>query len=256
MKSIAILSFTASVFVGQVSPFASAAESFIAQTSDRSLQSPIFAAPPLPLGTGTPGQGRSDAGGRLPTSCKQVDKPLTALVPTYKQKGAETIWAATVAEHPTVWFYVPYAAPSAYGEMVLENLTTKQQTIHTVALPAQPGIVQVAVSDKATTLAAGTYYWYFSIYCQRNRDEADSSVEGAVTRQALSSVLQQQIVQALPPQKAAVFARNGIWHDALTSAAALQCTHHHDSAWTQLLQAIGLQELAQEPIMTCQRPVK
>jgi hypothetical protein len=236
--------------------YAQAINSTIAQSpnSGQSLSPSLFAAPPPPPDIGTPGQRRSEAGSR-PQSCRQVDKSLTALVPAYPSKDSEIVWGTTIAEQPTLWFYVPYSSESASGEFVLEN-AAKQQTIQ-VPLAAKPGIIQVRLADMDVSLQANQrYHWYFNVYCQRNREEVDSYVEGDVTRQPLSLELQNRITQANLQQKFALFAANGIWHEALNIAAVLQCGKPDNPTWKGLLQNVGLSELAQEPIAQCRKPTK
>lgn len=229
----------------------------IAQTPNRnpsSKPSP-FVPPPLPPSVGTPGQRRSEAGSR-PQSCRQGSKPLTALVPTYSSKDSETVWGTTAAGQPTFWFYAPYSSTSASGEFVMEN-AAKQQTIYKVPLKTQPGIMRVSLANTNISLQMNQpYRWYFNVYCQSNREEVDSYVEGDVTRQSLSSAVQNQITQANSQQQVGLFAANGIWYEALTAAATLHCTRPSDSSWTELLQAIGLSDLVQEPISDCQSRTK
>lgn len=237
--------------------YAQAINPTIGQSSNsgQSLSPSLFAAPPPPPDIGTPGQRRSEAGSR-PQSCRQVDKSLTALVPAYPLKDSEVVWATTVVEQPTLWFYVPYSSESASGEFVLEN-AAKQQTIYKVPLAAKPGIIQVALADMNVSLQANQRYrWYFNVYCQRNREEVDSYVEGDVTQQPLSSDLQNRVTQANLQQKLALFAANGIWHEALNIAAVLQCGKPDNPSWKGLLQSVGLSELAQEPIAACRKPTK
>lgn len=227
--------------------------SLVAQPANRDrANSAGFVAPPPPPDIGTPGQRRADAGGR-PQGCKQADRPLTAVVPVYAAAGSEVVWSVTVSQQPTFWFYVPYASPSASGEFVLENPVTKQQTIQKVALAAKPGIMQVPLENTAASLAVGQpYHWYFNVYCQRTPDDPDGSVEGNVTRQRPNPAMSQPVNQPNLPQQVAAFAKQGVWHEALTAAAVLHCAHPENSAWTDLLRAIGLGELASEPIVSCQ----
>lgn len=226
--------------------------SAIAQPIDRSL----FAAPPLPAGIGAPGQ-RSEAASRL-QGCKLAEKELTAIVPVYPAKGADIVWGTTTTAQPTLWFYVPYASTSAFGEFVLEN-AAQQQTIVKVPLAAQSGIMRISLADHKASLETGKpYRWYFNIYC-RNSDEVDgyevdSYVEGSITRQPLSATLQDRLLQTKTlPQRIELFAANGMWHDAVTIAADLKCARSSDPNWVKLLQAVELRELAQEPIVTCRQ---
>lgn len=251
MRLTSILLLIPSILVLSNTPFVQAADQATPQNNDRGFNSPIFVAPPPPTDIGTPGQQRAGAGSR-PRGCQQVDKPMAALVPVYPSKGTNLVWAATVSEQPTFWFYVPYASPSAYGEFVLTQPETGQQTIHPVSLPPKPGMIQVPLADTAASLEVGkSYHWSFNIYCQRNPDQGDSFVEGNVTRQRPSGDLVRQIGQPDLSQKVIAFANHGIWHEALNIAAVLHCARPNHSHWAQLLKTIGLSDLAQEPIAVC-----
>jgi hypothetical protein len=204
----------------------------------------VFKPPRPPRGVGSPGQ-RSHAGSR--SSCRQGNQRLTALVPMSQDA---TVWGTTVTEQPTFWFYVPYSAPEATGEFVLED-ARKQQTIYKVALSAKPGVVRVPLVDRTSLQVGQNYRWYFNIYCGERQDEIDGYVEGSVTRQPLTSALQHQIEQAPLQQRIHLLATNGIWYDALTIAAAMRCTQASDPTWTGLLQDVGLDQLTQAAIITC-----
>lgn len=241
-----------SCFKGQAQSLPTTAQTPISQTPNREasqsrLQSSIFAAPPPPPDIGAPGQ-RTEAGSR-PRSCRQVAKPLIALVPLYSKNDSEVVWALTTRDRPTFWFYVPYSSASAYGELVLEN-HTKQQTIYKVPLAATPGVVKVTIPNSTAPLTVNQRYrWYFNIYCQ-NVDELDSFVEGSLQR-LLNPTLQSQLAKALPQKQVELYAVNGIWHDALTTAAELRRTQSNDPNWTKLLQTVGLSNVAQEVIVDC-----
>lgn len=221
---------------------------------DRTIPKPvIFAAPPPPPDVGAPGQ-RSDAGSR-PRSCKQATKPLTAIVPAYPSQNAVLVWGVTASVSPSLWFYVPYAASSATGELILED-AGKQQTSSNVPLPAKPGVIQVTLADPAMALATGkTYRWYFNIYC-RDRDGVDGFVEGSLTRKPLDAALQRQLTSVNLQQTLTLFASNGFWHEALSAAATMRCNRAGDRSWAMLLQAVGLDDFASEPLVNCLTVIK
>lgn len=195
------------------------------------------------------------------SSCKQGNKPLTALVPAYpvpSQEGSpkKVTWGVTINAQPTLWFYVPYDSTAATGKFVLEN-TDQQQTIHQIPLAAKPGILEVSLADLNVSLEEGQLYrWYFLVYCQ-NSEEADSDVSGSMTRQRISPSLFEQVTQTNDLQrKVRFFAQNGIWHEALSISGALHCARPQNSSWVQLLQGTGFQDFIQEPIVGCPTPEK
>ncbi|NEQ25527.1 MAG: DUF928 domain-containing protein, partial [Microcoleus sp. SIO2G3] len=147
-------------------------------------QSLIFNAPPPPPDIGEPGK-RAEAGSR---GCGQdtMKKPVTssqkrliALVPIYSK--SEKVFGATIAEHPSFWFYVPYSSDFAYGEFVLED-EAQNQTIYKTSLTGAPGVISLSLPTKAAPLEIGRQYrWYFNIYCKKD-NQIIADVEGYVRR--------------------------------------------------------------------------
>jgi hypothetical protein len=227
-----------------------------AQPGSKNIESSaqlIFAAPPPPPDIGEPGQ-RSEAGSR---GCAQdMNKPLTsvaqkrltALVPVYS--GSELVFGATIAEHPSFWFYVPYSSSSAYGEFVLED-QAQNQTIYKTPLTGIPGVVSLRLPSKAAPLDIGKRYrWYFNIYC-KNDNQIIADVEGYVKREQLNFALKTQLEKATPRQRVALYTDNGIWYEALSTAAELRRTQPQDTSWATLLQAVGLNSIVTESTVEC-----
>ncbi len=209
----------------------------------------IFAAPPPPPDIGEPGR-RGEAGSRRPCGdnnqeVKTTQKPLTAIVPISTSAKSPVVWGLTTSEHPTFWFYVPYSASATYAEFVLED-ATENQTKYKIPIKNTPGVVNFKLPDTSTPLVVDKQYrWYFNIYCKEN-NEILGYVEGNVQRKSLSPTLKTQLEKATPRQKVAIYASNGIWHEAITTLAQQRSTSKAD--WASLLQSIGLENLASEPI--------
>jgi hypothetical protein len=210
----------------------------------------VFNAPSPPPNTGAPGQGVDSAGARgcLGNEPDQASKKsLTALVPIHS--GSELVWGVAIAEHPTFWFYVPYKPP-ATGKFVLQDQQENMVYQTDVILPETPGVVSLSLPSTAPPLEQDKlYHWYFKIYCQPQ--EPPHFVDGWITRDSLNPTLTSQLEQATPQQLVALYAANGIWHEALTTAAELRRTDPKAPEWAALLQAVGLDAIATEPIIEC-----
>ena len=226
--------------------------------------------PPPPPERGTP-TGRQ-RGGASRGQCPVVGKPLTALVPaTQKTLGArqgsspalgtlESVWGLTVAERPTLWFYVPYTlTPKLPIEFVLQDEQGNDvyQTSFTSS-QTPPGIAKFRLPSTAAPLKVGKkYHWYFSIYCD---SDDPVFVEGWVQRNALNPSVINRLQKATPRQRTALYAANGIWHDALTTLAELRSANPQDATlrndWVSLLQPVGLEAIAREPMSKCCAPEK
>ena len=211
-----------------------------------------FLAPPPPPDIGEPGQ-RSEAGSR---GCENIDKPLTsdhkrlkALVPVYS--NSDLVLGTTIAEYPTFWFYVPYKPPFS-GKFVLQDKDRKLVYQTNVTLPQTPGVVSLSLSRVVAPLEIGKrYHWFLKIYCKAQQPPA--FVEGWIQRNSLNPVLKSQLEKATPRERAALYAANGIWFEALSTAGVLRRRDPKDTSWAALLRAVGLNDLVNEPIIEGKR---
>lgn len=238
--AIALLMALANSFPGQAGPV-------LAQAKD----SIIFNAA-TPPSTGRPGR-RSDAGSRgcgtSGSSNTTESKPLLALVPVQKTASSMMVFGRTAAERPTFWFYVPHQA-ALTATFVLQDQAGKSLYQSAVALPKTAGVVNVTLPTTVAPLTTGQpYHWFFKLYC-RSGSPPNSFVDGWIQREALTTDLTQQLKTATLPQQVRLYAANGFWFDALTTAAELRRKNASDADWAELVRAIGLESLATEAIVT------
>jgi Domain of Unknown Function (DUF928) len=211
----------------------------------------IFNSPPDPPSTGQPGR-RSDAGSRGcggdESSNSSEPKPLLALVPIQETADSTVVFGKTAAERPTFWFYIP-PGNSLTATFVLQDRDGNPIYESDVALPQTAGILSFTLPATAAPLEAGKpYHWFFKLYCQSK--PPPSFVEGWIQREALPPDLTGQLETATPQQQVRLYAANGFWFEALTLAAQLRRTNSEDSAWAELLKAIGLESVVDEAIAT------
>ncbi len=199
----------------------------------------IATLPPAP-GTGTPDSGQTPGGTRSPEqigACKQTNKPLTALVP---EKGNQGL---TTAEHPVLWFYIPYAVEDIHSiefsvhEREKETTATFYRTF--LQLTQTPGVIGIALpsTPEYALKLNGSYHWYLKINCDpQEQPEKEIVLNGWVTRVQHS------------PELVGV-----IWYDELTNRAKRYLLEPENiemkTAWAELLQSVGLEELAQAPLV-------
>lgn len=193
--------------------------------------------PPAP-DTGTP-DGQRTPGGTRPefiAACKQTAQPLTALVP---QNGK----GLTTAEYPSFWFYIPYAAKDMHSiEFSLHNREEKTTLYRTsLQLTNIPGVIGIPLpsSLKYSLKLNQSYHWYLIVNCKSKRTfENDIVLDGWVRR-----------VQPSPNQ---VF-----WYDELTNRAKRYLLEPQNpevkDAWTKLLKSVGLEGIAQAPVVSTVR---
>jgi hypothetical protein len=208
-----------------------------------------FAAPPLPANIGEPGQ-RTEAGsrgcGRITNLATASPSPLTAVVPTYP--ASEVVLGVTSAAYPTFWFYNPYPS-SAPAEFVLQDSAGQLLYQTHVTLPEPSGIMSLTLDQMPEPLVIGQrYQWFLKVYCEDQSPPA--YVEGWIQRTTLDPHLNLRLAKATLRDRVTFYAAHGIWFDALSAAGELHCRDPQDGAWTGLLQAVGLSNLASEPIQS------
>ncbi|BAY78846.1 hypothetical protein NIES25_53250 (plasmid) [Nostoc linckia NIES-25] len=214
-----------------------------------------FNPPPPPADRGAPGN-RGEGASR--GQCTQSSVPLTALVPSYEQQLKQgtnqtltitEVWGLTSREQPSFWFYIPYEKSSIQTiEFVLK---TDNDTIiyrQNITAPPVPGIVRVQLQNQKSLLQANKpYHWFFNVKVACDSQPATSYVEGWVQRVNLDVSLQEQIKKSSPRQQAALYAKNGIWYDALTTIAELRLANLDNSQltedWEYLLKVVKLEKL-------------
>lgn len=212
-----------------------------------------FNAPDPPDNIYAPGD-RTGGGKR---GCEDIDnqltgskeKQLTALVPVHGLSDSGLVLGLTTVEHPTFWFYVPYSRTLS-AEFVLQDEAEQPVYQTPVSLSGTPGVVSVYLPSTAPPLEIGKrYHWYFNVNCQEQQPPV--FVDGWIKREELNAALKSQLEKATPKQRVALYAANGIWYEALTASAELSRIDPKHTDWAVMLQAIGLDDIAPEPIVEC-----
>ncbi|MBW4564525.1 MAG: DUF928 domain-containing protein [Mojavia pulchra JT2-VF2] len=213
----------------------------------------IFNAPPPPPDIKAPGN--RTAGGKRGCSvmseqlATSSDKRLTALVPVYGSGNAELVFGLTTLSQPTFWFYVPYVT-TASAEFVLQNEAGQTVYKRPVSLSGKPGIITISLPSTAFSLEIGKrYHWYFDVYCSPQQPPV--YVDGWIKRVELNATVKNQLEKATLKQRAALYATNGIWYNYLTASSELRRLDPKRNDWVKILQFIGLNNIASEPIVDC-----
>lgn len=202
-----------------------------------------------PPNRGTP-RGTVGTGSR--GDCLNTTKPVTLLA---GEPGLEQ----TVSGHPTFWVYVPYAPDATtWGEFSLQE---GEEEVYRAPfqLPPSPGIVGIVLPGSVAPLQPGKEYrWYVDINCPRRKSSRNSSsvsVTGIVKPVAIPATLVEDLGNAKTPlQRAASYARHGLWFDTVTELAHLRLNQPHNSearqAWIELFRdrSDGLKRIADEAI--------
>ncbi|GAB4535410.1 MAG: DUF928 domain-containing protein [Pleurocapsa sp.] len=199
---------------------------------------------PTPPSRGTP-LGRHKGGGSR-SSCQDYQN-LTALVPA----NNNVVWGKTVATHPEFLFYLPQGSAI---EFVLQD--EEDNYIYHTNLEVPPenqGVVSISIPRTATPLENNKIYqWTLSLSCGNNSG-AFVYVQGSIEKVALETNIQTQLATANEPKKAVIYAREGIWYDAIALLAQLRKDNPNDNQvntmWNELLEQVALKEISSQPIL-------
>jgi hypothetical protein len=193
--------------------------------------------------------------------CPSVaQKPLTALVPVTKEAdGTQLRWGLTTKELPTFWFYVPYQLKSIRSAKFSLRNQAKQTVYETpVILTGAPGVISISLPSTAPPLEINKWYQsylFIDISCEPNAPLEKDSAQGWVKREALAPALKSELDNATTPQqRAMLYAKHGVWYEVVMTLAELSRTDPKDAEWTKLLQSVGLDAIASEPIVNCCKP--
>lgn len=221
---------------------------------------PVFVSPKTPNGLSRVSGRRTGMGSR--NNCPAVSIPLTALAPLTRQQKVNqkpdigVVGGLTTSERPTFWFYVPYTQDNRNlrAEFSLQDSTGEDiYRNKAIALPAKPGVIGVSLPDTVKSLEVNqSYRWYFKIRCNQQTASLPVYVEGEIQRINLDSGVTEELFAANPQQKIAIYAKEGIWFDALNMLAQLRQSSQDASVkkdWQSLLQSANLDNISTAPLV-------
>jgi len=159
----------------------------------------------------------------------------------------------TVAEYPTVFWYMPQTSASSV-EFVLRDANDKK--VYTTTYPlaksadgvvGAPGIRSLTIPALAnlSPLEIGQqYHWQLTLICDPEDQRFDIMVEGKIKRVALDPILARRVQLATPQQRFALYEKAGLWHEALSTIVELQRDRPNDAnlaaTWDNLLESEGM----------------
>lgn len=127
----------------------------------------------------------------------------------------------TVSEQPTLYWYL---SESAQGEVQFELTLIDEKSIDPlvdarIGHPPRPGLQQIRLADHGVKLAPGQeYQWAVSLVPNPEHRSQDVVSTGWIERVAPSEGLSEELARAGADGAAAVYARAGLWYDALAAA--------------------------------------
>lgn len=200
--------------------------------------------------------GRRIGGGTRGECAVKRPEQLIALVP-------ENNLVLTQQAYPSMLFHIPQTSKPMTMELVLQDdnynlVYEKTLTKNGSEIKTDSGeIINLNLLDSASLrpLVTGkTYRWYLSIICNPNNRARDIVVDGWIKRVAVEPDFAKKIEQASLAERVNLYAKAGLWQDAITTLVELRYAQPGDSSlaasWTQLLKSEKLDTLAQESLLT------
>jgi hypothetical protein len=138
-------------------------------------------------------------------------------------------------------------------EFLLEDANGEvYQTTYALAQPANdvegaPGIRSLtlpALANLSPLEIGQEYQWQLTLICNSQDRSSDIVVEGKIKRVALDPILARRVRLATPQQRVALYAKAGLWHEALSTMVELQRDRPNDptlaATWDNLLKSEGM----------------
>jgi hypothetical protein len=181
------------------------------------------------------------------TSC------LIALIPSTSKTDLDH-YLLTVAERPTFYFNLPQVEGRAYFKLFKDgdDFTSSEKVYSTTFdIATESGVIGFDLPEDAPALIIDQgYRWVFTI---RRNGTMLEPVNGHVKRIALSADLTKQLNVASPLECAAIYAKVGIWLDALRTLAKLRLREPQNQSlaqeWQELLKSVQLAKISQQPLV-------
>lgn len=193
------------------------------------------------------GAPRSTAGGgtRGPADGKQ----LTALIPKNKV-------GLTVSEYPTFFVYVPHNSPQKL-KFVIQDENEDIVYEKSFTTTGKPGIVSIALpaTPEYRLQVEKMYNYSFEVVVDPNDSSANPTVEAWVKRVEPNQTFVSNLVKSTEPDRAGIYAKNGIWHETIASAIKLRCANPNDKEvmanWVKLMDSVDLKAISTAPALDC-----
>ena len=188
-------------------------------------------------------------GGGSRGNCIVPGGQLVALVPEHSV-------GLTTCITPQLFFSVPETTETHLLELVVRNQQDELVYDTLIDTTERPGIIALQLPEHLSSESLKTnknYHWYLSIVCNRQNRAHDVVVSGWLRRIEIESNIRQQLQASNLLAQASLYQQQGIWHDALSAVVQAQKMANYrreaQAKWTELLTALGLGELAPQPLI-------
>ncbi len=175
-------------------------------------------------------------------------KKLKALVPSDN-------FGLTTATNASLMIYVPKSS-AKFLAIQLNSQDKKTKLFYKeIPVPINGGIIRILMKDMKTSplQVDKNYLWTTTLVCQENDYSKNPVIQGWVQRIKPDMTLNTMLNKATPISLPNIYAKAGIWHDALTSLDDLRVLQPNNTSiardWTSLLTSVGLAEFSKAQII-------
>jgi hypothetical protein len=215
------------------------------------LPSPVQARPweislSFPEGTDRGAPPRTTGAGTRGNCVTNEALPLTPIMP-------KNNIGTTTQPNPSIFVYVPETKATEV-EILLQD--QNNQEIYSAVLPwsNDSGVIKFSLPETVQLEINQPYTWSFTLICETVVEGHSTydrySVDGIFERQPKTENLAQKLQQATSPlELAQAYAQAGIWVETLAILAQLYDSYPQE--WSELLQSVELDQVAQVPLSPC-----
>lgn len=174
-------------------------------------------------------------------------KTLSAQTTDTASKAADP----TTLDRPVLFVYVPAMTASSVQFTIRPN-NGRAKDLQNIkfSTTGSAGFVGIELPNSAKLEVGQQYKWSMAIPCRPDENDVTKTViiEGLVQR-----VQAPTIVTAAPEERAAIYAEQGIWQDALSTIAQLRLQRPQDASlaedWSNLMISAGMTQFAKAPVI-------
>jgi Domain of Unknown Function (DUF928) len=159
----------------------------------------------------------------------------------------------TISDRPTLMVYMP-ASAARQASFSLKDAQGKTLYQRNLAVSGNAEVMAIALPAEAPALQVGqTYQWYVGLQVDGNLGPSTPYVDGWIHRVEPSAKVAAALQQPDLLKQAEVLGAEGVWYDCAAKLASLRAQSPGnatlDKEWSDLLGAVGLQELSAMPVV-------
>jgi Domain of Unknown Function (DUF928) len=165
----------------------------------------------------------------------------------------QTYMGNTISDRPTIMVYMP-ASAARQASFSLKDAQGKTLYQRNLAVSGNAEVMALALPADAPALQVGqTYQWYVGLQVDGDLGPSTPYVDGWIQRVEPSAKVAAALQQSDLLKQAEVLGAEGVWYDCAAKLANLRAQSPGnamlDKEWSDLLGAVGLQELGAMPVV-------